>query len=554
MLTWLDARNGTTFSALDWTSGTLSFSLAPGAGANGLQLMLPAQTAPGALAAVTRNGVAVPFTLQTIKGMAYATFQASAGNYVATYGPPDTTITASPANPTTSTSASFSFTASPSAGATFQCSLDGAAFAACTSPRALSGLAYGSHTFQVRAVNAAGADATPASFGWTINPPVPDTTITSAPGSSTTSTSASFSFTANPSAGATFECQLDGAGFAPCVSPQAYTGLALGGHTFQVRAVNTSGADPSPATVNWTITTVPPPDTTITASPANPTTSTSASFSFTASPSAGATFECALDGAAFAACTSPRAYSSLAVAGHTFQVRAVSSAGTDPTPASFTWTINAVTEVNLVAAYAFEEASGTTTADASGNGHTGTLANATRTASGRFGSALSFNGTNATVNVNDSALLDLSNAMTFSAWVNPSALGTGVWRTVLMKERPGGLAYGLYANDSATRPSAYVQIGSTEAGRNGPASLPLNTWTHLAVTYNGSTLRLYVNGTQVATRNITGSVSATTGMLRIGGNSIWGEYFAGLIDEVRIYSRVLSAAEITTIMNTPITP
>src|SRR6185436_11729219 len=78
----------------------------------------------------------------------------------------------------------------------------------------------------------------------------------------------------------------------------------------------------------------------ITASPTSPTTSTSASFSFTSSPS-GATFECALDGAPFAACTSPQSYTSLGLGSHTFQVRATDLNGTDPTPASLTWTINA---------------------------------------------------------------------------------------------------------------------------------------------------------------------------------------------------------------------
>jgi hypothetical protein len=73
----------------------------------------------------------------------------------------------------------------------------------------------------------------------------------------------------------------------------------------------------------------------------------------------------------------------------------------------------------------------------------------------------------------------------------------------------------------------------------------LNAWTHLAATYDGATLRLYVNGVQSASRALTGAIRTSTGALRIGGNNIWtGEWFAGLIDEVRIYNRVLSAAEL----------
>src|SRR6185436_2127340 len=110
-----------------------------------------------------------------------------------------------------STSASFDFASSP-AGATFECALDGSAFAACSSPQTYAALTAGSHTFQVRAVNAFGTDASPAAFTWTIGS-LPDTTISSSPAASTTSTSASFTFTSTPS-GATFECALDGGAFA----------------------------------------------------------------------------------------------------------------------------------------------------------------------------------------------------------------------------------------------------------------------------------------------------------------------------------------------------
>jgi hypothetical protein len=126
-------------------------------------------------------------------------------------------------------------------------------------------------------------------------------------------------------------------------------------------------------------------------------------------------------------------------------------------------------------------------------------------------------------------------------------------RTVVMKEAPSGLAYGLYAHDGS-RPAAYIHIGNNDIGRQGTAALAANTWTHVAATYDGATLRLYINGAQVATTSIAGSIAATTGALRIGGNSAWGEYFAGMIDEVRIYSRVLTAAEITTDMNTAVKP
>jgi hypothetical protein len=81
----------------------------------------------------------------------------------------------------------------------------------------------------------------------------PDTTITSGPPASTASNDASFAFTASEPV-AFFECQVDGAGFVPCGSPQSYTGLTEGSHTFEVRSTDFNGnVDPTPATYAWTI-------------------------------------------------------------------------------------------------------------------------------------------------------------------------------------------------------------------------------------------------------------------------------------------------------------
>ena len=253
-------------------------------------------------------------------------------------GPPDTTITAQPANPTNQTSASFSFT-STEAGSSFACSLDGAAFAACTSPRSYTGLAAGAHTFQVRATDPAGnTDATPASYSWTVDIAPPNTTITAQPANPTNQTSASFSFTSTE-AGSSFQCSLDGVAFGACTSPQGYTGLAAGAHTFQVRATDAAGnTDASPASYGWTVDTSAP-ETTITSGPPDPTSDPSASFSFLADEG-GSSFECSLDGAGFAACTSPQDYTALAPGSHVFEVRATDPAGnTDASPASYAWTV-----------------------------------------------------------------------------------------------------------------------------------------------------------------------------------------------------------------------
>jgi hypothetical protein len=155
--------------------------------------------------------------------------------------------------------ATFSFTASET-GSSFECSLDATGFVPCASPVSYV-VGVGTHQFQVRAWDAAGnLDLTPASHSWTVVTPdttPPETTIGSGPSSPTTSTSASFTFTSSE-AGSTFECALDDAAFAACVSPASYT-VGIGSHTFQVRARDGAGnLDQSPANYPWTVEAPPP--------------------------------------------------------------------------------------------------------------------------------------------------------------------------------------------------------------------------------------------------------------------------------------------------------
>ena len=202
-----------------------------------------------------------------------------------------------------------------------------------------------------------------------------------------------------------------------------------------------------------------------------------------------------------------------------------------------------------VAGFGFDEGTGITTADSSGKGNTGNLT-ATGWVPGKFGSGLSFNGTNAWVTVADSNSLDLTAAMTLEVWVKPTALSG--WQSVVLKESPSGLAYSLYANDGVPRPAGYVHIGTADIEAFGNSQLALNTWTHLAATYDGSLVRMYVNGNLTGSTAATGNMAASTDPMRIGGNSSWGEYFNGVIDEVRVYSRALPQSEIQANMNTPV--
>jgi hypothetical protein len=95
MLTWLDGRDQSSFTGLSMSGGQLSFAINPGSGARGLQAMLPIQGPTGALLALARNGQAVSYGVQNIKGIDYAMFDGAAGSYVATYPAP----AGSPAGP-----------------------------------------------------------------------------------------------------------------------------------------------------------------------------------------------------------------------------------------------------------------------------------------------------------------------------------------------------------------------------------------------------------------------------------------------------------------------
>jgi hypothetical protein len=155
---------------------------------------------------------------------------------------------------------------SSEAGSSFECRLDGGAWAACSSPRDYTGLASGPHSFAVRATDPAGnTDTSPASWAWTVNvspPPdttAPDTTIGSGPSGTSTSASASFSFSSSEP-GSTFQCQLDSGAWAACSSPREYSNLANGPHSFAVRATDATGnTDTSPASRVWTVNVPPPP-------------------------------------------------------------------------------------------------------------------------------------------------------------------------------------------------------------------------------------------------------------------------------------------------------
>ncbi len=256
--------------------------------------------------------------------------------------PPGVSIDAAPANPTTATTATFSFS-SPDVTATFDCDLDGTSVP-CTTPTVYSGLADGSHTFTVLATNA-DPDTSTASFTWTVDttpPPVP--TISTGPSGATSDGTPTFAFS---SAGATaFNCAVDDpTPTTPC-NGGTFTAatLADGAHTFYVTAANALGTASAAASQAFTVDTAAP-STTI--SPAVPATIATAALTITFGSTDGtAAFACNLDSGGFNSCTSPVGLVALADGPHTISIKATDVAGNvDPTPATATWTVDTTAPV-----------------------------------------------------------------------------------------------------------------------------------------------------------------------------------------------------------------
>jgi len=209
-------------------------------------------------------------------------------------------------------------------------------------------------------------------------------------------------------------------------------------------------------------------------------------------------------------------------------------------------------KAGVVLEFGFGEGGGAAANDASGFGNNGTIANGTWVSDvsrdGQPGVFLRFNGTGTKVTVPDNNSLDVPE-MTLEAWVKPANVSG--YRNVILKQLSAnpseGLAYALYANsDGDGGPGTYIRPSGWGSDQRAVAAprLAVGAWKHLAATYDAQTLRLYVNGALVASTNVTTPLRASGLPLFIGGNPLWGEFFSGLMADVRIYNRALTDAEI----------
>ncbi len=177
--------------------------------------------------------------------------------------------------------------------------------------------------------------------------------------------------------------------------------------------------------------------------------------------------------------------------------------------------------------------------DSYGTNH-GTMMNGATFAAGKVGQAFSFDGVDDYIQVPDSISLDITNQITIDAWIKPWALGGRVVDKISVGQTNG---YLLDTHDGKVRLIIADQVvyGST--------NLPLNEFTHIAGTYDGFQLKVYVNGSLDGTLVAAVSIPVNSLSLRIGGDQEGRSNFYGLIDEVEVYNRALTAEEIAAIYN-----
>lgn len=197
--------------------------------------------------------------------------------------------------------------------------------------------------------------------------------------------------------------------------------------------------------------------------------------------------------------------------------------------------------------YTFDEASGTTSADASGHGRTATLNGGAAFAPGRLGNGVTFSGSSQYVAL-PTGILSGATSFTFSAWVRLDTVTT--WCRVFDFGTGTGVNMFLTARSSAgTARFAITTNGNGGEQRiNAPSALPTGAWTHVAVTLSGGTGIIYVNKAEVAraaaiTLNPASLGSTTKNWI---GRSQYAAdpYLDGIVDDVRVYARALSASEI----------
>lgn len=203
--------------------------------------------------------------------------------------------------------------------------------------------------------------------------------------------------------------------------------------------------------------------------------------------------------------------------------------------------------IGLVAWWPLDEETGTSAADLSGRGHTGTVRGKAdwRPAEGRSGGALAFDGSTTCVVVASRRDLNITGAVTLAAWCRPANLDTN--RRILQKGK-GDNQYRITVDQ--VHPGSDVRKFRFDLKNAGPLDVPLPTarpWVHVAATYDRATMKVFFNGVLAGERAATAAIATTNDPLVIGtkfDGAPPGDYFLGLLDEVQVYDRALTPEDV----------
>jgi hypothetical protein len=217
------------------------------------------------------------------------------------------------------------------------------------------------------------------------------------------------------------------------------------------------------------------------------------------------------------------------------------------------WVVNATSLPPFVAHYRFDETSGTTASDATGNGRTAGLVGGATWAAGRTGNAVNLSGSAQYVSL-PAGILAGATAFSVAAWVRLDTIAN--W--VRLFDFGSGTTANMFFTPRSSSGTARFAITSSGAGGeqriNAPAALPTGAWTHVAVTQTGNLGILFVNGAEVA-RNASMSLRpsnlGSTSQNWIGRSQYSGDgYLDAAVDSFRVYSRALSATEVADLFST----
>ncbi len=385
-----------------------------------------------------------------------------------------------------------------------------------------------------------------------VNTPIPAPTVTLSASPTSVASGASSNLTWS-SLNAT-SCTASGAWSGNrATAGSASTGpLTAASNTFALTCSGTGGSTSASAIVTVTAAT-PAPTLALTANPSVLTSGASATLTWSSANATSCTASGAWSGSR--ALLGSTSTGPLTAAINTFTLTCTGIGGS----ASATTVVTASPPepaTRLQSAYSFDVASGSTVPDVSGNGNSLSMLNGAILGTGKYGLAMSFDGVNDVLVANGySPALNLTSAgFTLSAWINPRS--NGGWQMIVNKPYTTGHSapyfdWSMHRQISTGR--IVLFLGCEGVQRVSNATTPINAWTHVAVTYDGSAIRHYINGNLDRTTSASCKVTNTNSRpIRIGSNGANSETMNGLIDDVRIYDRVLSGTEIQTDMATPL--